>query len=202
MSLWSELHDCHNFEFLLTNRLNQDCLENLFSIIRGKGGKRDNPDAREFRAAYRQVVFDQILLPSQGSNCEMDRDGILLSLTNINMSTDVVSAISSSSFNPVENNNFTDVDSLMTMKAPVSLPVQNVEAYMAGYLVRKSKIAECSDCQSIFQENEPSNSGLYTFLHEKAYREHDTLVFPTEPFVYLVEKWKQYLRILLIMSFT
>ena len=30
MSLWSELHDCHNFEFLLTNRLNQDCLENLF----------------------------------------------------------------------------------------------------------------------------------------------------------------------------
>ena len=42
----------------------------------------------------------------------------------------------------------------------------------------------------IFQGISPPNSSLYTFLHEKAYREHDTLVFPTEPFVYLVEKWE------------
>lgn len=190
ISLWSDLHDCHSFEFLLTNRLNQDCLENLFSIIRGKGGKRDNPDAREFRAAYRQVVFDQILLPSQGSNCELDKDDILLSLTNITMSTDTRASVSNSqATNPV-GNVFIDIDSLMTMKAPVSLPVQNVEAYMAGYLIRRSKIVDCSDCKLIFQEISPPNSGLYTFLHEKAYREHDTLIFPTEPFVYLVEKWE------------
>ena len=27
------------FQLILTGRLNQDCVENLFSIIRGKGGK-------------------------------------------------------------------------------------------------------------------------------------------------------------------
>ena len=41
-SLWHELSN-ENFSFLLTNRLNQDCAENLFSIIRGKGGGKGQP---------------------------------------------------------------------------------------------------------------------------------------------------------------
>ena len=36
-------------------QLNQDIVENLFSIIRSKGGARDNPDAAQFRSALRQV---------------------------------------------------------------------------------------------------------------------------------------------------
>jgi hypothetical protein len=67
--LWSELSEKFGFTHLFTSRLNQDCAENLFSVIRGKGGHRDNPDAREFRSAYRQVAFDQMLMPSPGSNC-------------------------------------------------------------------------------------------------------------------------------------
>ena len=55
LQLWSELRDEHHFKFLLTNRLNQDCLENVFSVIRGKGGQRDNPDPLQFRTASRQV---------------------------------------------------------------------------------------------------------------------------------------------------
>ena len=41
--LWSELEK-RGFNYLLTNRLNQDCIENLFSILRGKRGFRDNPN--------------------------------------------------------------------------------------------------------------------------------------------------------------
>ena len=37
-SLWEYLKTQQNFKFILTNRLTQDCAENLFSIIRGKGG--------------------------------------------------------------------------------------------------------------------------------------------------------------------
>ncbi len=33
--LWSDLSQRHQVSFLLTNRLNQDCLENAFSSIRG-----------------------------------------------------------------------------------------------------------------------------------------------------------------------
>jgi len=41
--LYSYLHEKMAFAFLLTNRLNQDCLENHFAVIRGRGGFRDNP---------------------------------------------------------------------------------------------------------------------------------------------------------------
>ena len=44
LQLWDELHTNYGLPYLLTNRLNQDCVENLFSIIHGKGGHRDNPD--------------------------------------------------------------------------------------------------------------------------------------------------------------
>jgi len=169
LSLWSDFRSSYAFEFLLTNRLNQDCLENLFSIIRGKGGKRENPDAREFRAAYRQVVFDQILLPSPGSNCEIDRDGILLSLTNITMSNNSSSTtVSRAGRSDVQTDqNFTDVDSLMKMTAPVSLPVENVEAFMAGYLVRKSKITDCSGCKEILVQKDTPDLEMCTFLRGK-----------------------------------
>ena len=36
--LWEYLNTQQNFKFILTKRLTQDCAENLFSIIRGKGG--------------------------------------------------------------------------------------------------------------------------------------------------------------------
>ena len=80
--LWSELH-MHGFKFLLTSRLNQDCVENMFSVIRGKGGNRDNPDPQQFRAAFRQVVVDQLLKPSDFGNCQDDLDSILLSLNHM-----------------------------------------------------------------------------------------------------------------------
>ena len=55
LMLWDILHKEHGVSFLLTRRLNQDCIENLFSVIRSKGAARDNPDASQFRAALRQV---------------------------------------------------------------------------------------------------------------------------------------------------
>ena len=55
LQLWEHLRQNHGLKFLFTNRLNQDCIENLFSVIRGKGGQRDNPDPSQFRAAFRQV---------------------------------------------------------------------------------------------------------------------------------------------------
>ena len=56
LALWQTLHTQYNVKFLLTSRLNQDCVENLFSVIRAKGGPRDNPDAGQFRAAFAQVI--------------------------------------------------------------------------------------------------------------------------------------------------
>ena len=73
----------HGFIFLLTSRLNQDCVENMFSVIRSKDGNRNNPDPQQFRAAFCQVVVDQLLKPSDFGNCKDDLDSLLLSLSHM-----------------------------------------------------------------------------------------------------------------------
>ncbi len=57
LQLWQLLKDEYGYKYLLTNRLNQDCLENLFGVIRGKGAGYDNPDAKTFRSSFAQVCF-------------------------------------------------------------------------------------------------------------------------------------------------
>ena len=63
LHLWKDLH-YNGFKFLLTNWLNQDCPENIFSIIRGKGGFRGNPDLQQFRAAFKHVIIDKLFVHS------------------------------------------------------------------------------------------------------------------------------------------
>ena len=67
-------------KFLLTRRLNQDCLEHFFGVIRVKGGHRDNPDARTFRMDYRQAAVDYL---GKNTNCEPEDTHILLKLSSL-----------------------------------------------------------------------------------------------------------------------
>ena len=76
--LATDLSKEDGWRFLMTRRLNQDALENFFAIIRGKNGFMDNPDPRQFRAAYRACVMDRLHHLSPGSNCEEDGDSLLI----------------------------------------------------------------------------------------------------------------------------
>ena len=68
--LWEVLGAQHGFKFLLTNRLDEDCIENLFSLMRVTGAQRGNPDAVQFRADFQQVMVDNVMAPSKSANCE------------------------------------------------------------------------------------------------------------------------------------
>lgn len=130
LQLWDELHSKYKLSYLLTNRLNQDCLENLFSIIRGKGGHRDNPDACQFRSAFRQVMVDAIMVPSAGANCQEDIDTFLVTLNNIGTSGFAKSAVNvTHSSLPIP----VSVQSVMTLPGG-DLPLEecNVLAYITG----------------------------------------------------------------------
>lgn len=76
--LWSMLRSEHNISFLLTSRLNQDSLENLFSVIKGRGGHRDNPDQLHFHSAFKQVLVQYLFVPAPTSNCTNDDGDFLL----------------------------------------------------------------------------------------------------------------------------
>ena len=75
-----EMHQsAWSVHFLLTERLNQDCIENFFSKVCAKGGHRFNPSAREFHFAYRSLCSNTIRASIQIS--EFDSDVKLSSLS-------------------------------------------------------------------------------------------------------------------------
>ena len=47
LSLWKELQS-EGFSYLLTSKLNQDCIENFFSTVCNMGGADTNPDPVQF----------------------------------------------------------------------------------------------------------------------------------------------------------
>ncbi|CAI6354617.1 unnamed protein product [Macrosiphum euphorbiae] len=62
--------------FLMTNRLTQDILENLFSVIRQKNGYNRNPTARTFRCCFGHICTYSLMkcLTTCCNNCESDDD--------------------------------------------------------------------------------------------------------------------------------
>lgn len=179
--LWHDLSNENEFKFLLTNRLNQDCIENLFSIVRGKGGFRDNPTPEQFRAAFRQIVVDLMLVKSELSNCQSDIDKILLDITSITPKV-APSSVSHSAHTDMRNVSISDYIDL-----PTSDVEQNVAAYIGGYLLRKMQLS-CERCLSDYiLTARPINNAMYSFLNLKAYTEQCGLVYPTPQFVHFVE---------------
>lgn len=63
--------------FLLTNRLNQDPLENMFSIMRQKNGYTKNTSARMFRSCFANICSFSLMNASDECNCELDEDEFL-----------------------------------------------------------------------------------------------------------------------------
>lgn len=61
----------------MTKRLNQDPLENLFSIVRQKGGNNNNPTMAELNTILARVMSLHIVQSTSVSNCEVDEDYML-----------------------------------------------------------------------------------------------------------------------------
>jgi hypothetical protein len=74
--LWDELKAA-NAKFLLTKKLNQDCLENFFGAVRAKGGNNNNPTAFHFICAFKNLFSLNFIVHSERSNCEDDFENLL-----------------------------------------------------------------------------------------------------------------------------
>lgn len=67
--LFQYLKTLYNTSYIITNRLNQDILENFFGIIRSKGGLNDHPTAIEFKYRLRSFILGITLLLSYQCLC-------------------------------------------------------------------------------------------------------------------------------------
>jgi len=82
---FKELNEYYDIDFLLTRRLTRDCIENVFSVVRSKGGNNVNPDASKFNSSMRMLICNHLLTPSKGGNCEIDACQFLTKLHEIKM---------------------------------------------------------------------------------------------------------------------
>lgn len=74
--LWHYIKDSQ--DFLLTARLNQDPLENLFSIIRNnKGSYEKNPSVYRFQSNIKIIAFHNMVPPSTSSYSVSDATNLL-----------------------------------------------------------------------------------------------------------------------------
>ena len=174
LSLWRELRKCHNIKFLLTGRLNQDSLENLFGQIRGKGRYRQNPDAREFRSAYRQIIVESLFAQSAMTNCKDDTDMFLLRLSNIKKApcpqeTISLLGVGSSLAESVLPNAITELMSVFEENDDgLSGKDKNVLFYIAGYIARKVSQKKPS-CQHHLVSKAVPTTQESTFLQLKRF---------------------------------
>ena len=184
LGLWQVLKTEEAFQFLLTSRLNQDCAENLFSVIHKKGGFRDNPDAQQFKDAFKYVVASKLFVQSTSSNCLVDGEKILLDVSNVAMAR---------YDKPIQSNveKPQDMDISLVMKPPLSIGTQNVVVYMAGYLLRKIPVDDCSDCSNELKQvlcTQANESNKYEFVKNKALKEVGSLIYPSPAMAGFVEK--------------
>ena len=170
LQLWEFLENSHSLKFLLTNRLNQDCLDNFFSVMRNRGGHRDNPNSVEFRTGYRAVAINSLFVKSQNTNCIEDIDSFLLKLGNFASSTlsPPVPLPDTNTALPLVSQ---DLAAVSNMPPNVTPREGNIIVYLAGYVGRKAVLKfKCKDCRALWKkQDESSHSDLYTFINNKQY---------------------------------
>ena len=174
LAIWEDLQD-NGFKYFLTKRISQDCLENLFSIIRGRTEHRDNPNPLQFWGTFRYVVVDQSFVHSQSANCTFDPDKILLDISNFSVHQKKTKNVSMP-----QNIQFTH---FLKMATPAYSEIRkNGVSYMAGYLIKRNPIENCDQCYDLLMIEklpEPNSVSQYELLRFKTYREINCLVYPS-----------------------
>jgi hypothetical protein len=145
-------------QFLMTSRLTQDCVENLFSVVRSKNAI---PTSREFKYALRVICVAQYLRPVGSSNYDCDDREYLGEL----LPTDITPTV-------------TDIpDSTGLEDAYLTLTIQSASDelgslekqslyYLAGYCAQSLKKQRwaCDSCISCLQRDPDSSRHQYATL--------------------------------------
>src|SRR6218665_1585877 len=72
--LFASVQALYNAQYLLTARLNQDCLENFFSQLRGIGHHYDHPTPTEVKHRFRLLIVARNSVDLNSSNVRRDAD--------------------------------------------------------------------------------------------------------------------------------
>ncbi|KAF0718930.1 Transposable element P transposase, partial [Aphis craccivora] len=167
--------------FLITNRLNQDILENLFSIFRQKGGYNKNPTVRTIRTSFRSTCLFS-LIASKGSNCmisqEIDDSTIEQDVISVNRALNEVSDTLDTS--DTSSNCSSSSSSIKSVPDPNIIKPNDIKlkdcsvTYFSGYLAYKcGKKFNCNDCNTHLTTKRDLNDKNQLLLVHKNYSDID-----------------------------
>lgn len=134
--LWRKLEG-DGFQYLSPRNLNQDALENFFSLVRSHGQRNVNPTSAAFTNSFKTLIINNFMSDrSISSNCE--DDGSVAILHNFkNFLTEDIEDIQSDHSVQLHYN---------IMEHPQESAY--VSAYICGYIAKKifNKIHSCDTC--------------------------------------------------------
>uniref|UniRef100_A0A1E1WQ08 THAP-type domain-containing protein n=1 Tax=Pectinophora gossypiella TaxID=13191 RepID=A0A1E1WQ08_PECGO len=167
------------FKYLFTGRLNQDCLENLFSCIRQQSGSSTNLTPVQFTRTFSNLFIQNMLKRLPTTYCKADIQKILVKAENlINITADIEhedkSLILVSGYNDYR----------------MDLPEENSVVYIASYLVFKcSMIHACEEMVEVLASLEPLNQLFPHFTeYNKTAEFYGYLKMPPEALIQYVEE--------------
>ncbi|CAK1589753.1 unnamed protein product [Parnassius mnemosyne] len=174
-------------KFILTRRLNRDCLENFFGKVRQAGGNRKKPTCRQVSNVFNKEFIMNILKKPQSINCDQDFELLL-------MKSEACCIFNA----PLQVSQADDViaPGLMigTNDYRFDLPEKNVIVYVSVYLYRKCQ--EHHKCEKIKvygnKSEQPINMTKDSFFnHYKAFIEDSIrssfLTIPPANFIAFVD---------------
>lgn len=74
-SLRTDMENMYGMTYILTHRLNQDCLENFFSQVRARGGHSDHPSPLNALYRIRMIILGKISMVQENPNTKERGEG-------------------------------------------------------------------------------------------------------------------------------
>lgn len=179
--LWQKLEAEKEIKYLCLRRLNQDCVENFFGVVRSHGIRNVKPTASQLAASYKSLIINNVSgNHSPGANCEADSFEILNNLRHLLLA------------GPQNN----DINLYHIAPTPSQLPLRNEQqermvisstSYVSGYIAKQllKIVRHCDVCCSklIAADNED----FHDIINTRSYSP-DSLCRPSTRFFQLYKQ--------------
>lgn len=199
-------YDKSNCYYILISRLNQDVIENLFSLVRYTNGCNNNPSISELNSILAKIISVKLINQEfENTNCEEDDANFLYKdlqsysleeySSNEIHETDVfeeTDEVSNSIINEIVANLNTEIE--ISSNAIAS----NSERYVCGYVLFKLlKKISCEQCKTRFlkQSNETLSLETEQFIFQKNYNTNSDILHLKAPTDEIFEVSKLHIKI-------
>ncbi|CAK1597698.1 unnamed protein product [Parnassius mnemosyne] len=162
--LFTNMSKAHNIKSLVTRRLQQDPIENLFGCIRGNCGSNTNPTTGQFAAGLKTSILSSLAhIGTIGSNCERDNNVIINNLSKLLSLPQSTLMHAEPEFHAIS-----ELPNVHVIEQNIDKGNAEVQAcaYVCGFLLKQLPVNKCKKCRKIFVSNTVDKCHLFVECRE------------------------------------